>query len=138
MSQADQNCTSFPLIRNAEKIRDNTMDTNPRLNPYGLTKSKKWKKVFKTIIFNKIFFTNLHSTVETVLPLAQSKGLDIGYYTPSKVFYENLFKHNIKGSFLIVGHSNTTSQFVNFLLGEDCHSEIEDNNNSNLYIVQKC
>lgn len=137
MSEVDQNCTSFSLIRNAKKIRDNSMNTHPWLNPDVLTRSKKWKEVFKNIKINKIFTTNLHRTVETVLPLAQRRGLEIDYYTRSKVFYENFFKHNIKESVQIVGYINTTPQFVNSLVGEDYHSVIEDNNNSNLHIVQK-
>ena len=138
MSQVDQNCNSFYLIRHAEKIRDNTLDKNPHLTQDGLARAEKWKEVFKNVKIDKIFSTNLHRTIETVLPFAQSRGMKINYYTPSEVFYENFSRHNIKESVLIVGHSNTTPKFVNTLIGEDYYNEIEDNNNSNLYIVQKC
>ena len=38
---------------------------------------------------------------------------------------------------LVVGHSNTTPQFVNAILGVDRYSDIQDNNNANLYIVTR-
>ena len=137
MSQVNQNCTSLYLIRHAEKIRDKTEDKNPRLNPNGIARAEKWKEVFKNVKIDKIFSTNLHRTIETVLPFAQSRGLKINYYTPSEVFYENFSRHYIKKSVLIVGHSNTTPQFVNSLVVEDYHGVIEDNKNSNLHNVQK-
>ena len=138
MSQVDQNCASFYLIRHAEKIRSNTADKNPRLNSDGLARAEKWIEVFKNVKIDKIFSTELHRTTETVIPIAKSRDLEINYYAPSKSFYLNFFQYNIGKSVLVVGHSNTTPQFVNTLIGENHYKEIEDNNNSNLYIVQKC
>ena len=39
---------------------------------------------------------------------------------------------------LIVGHSNTIPTFVNELIREKAYPDIEDSNNSNLYIVNIC
>ena len=39
---------------------------------------------------------------------------------------------------LIVGHSNTIPTFVNELIRENAYPDIEDTNNSNLYIVNIC
>jgi len=36
---------------------------------------------------------------------------------------------------LVVGHSNTTPQFVNKIIGKEEYIDIDDLNNSNLYIV---
>jgi bisphosphoglycerate-dependent phosphoglycerate mutase len=50
--------------------------------------------------------------------------------------YDAVFKHATKGkNVLVVGHSNTTPFFANKILGKDLYKEIEDDNNSNLYIV---
>ena len=38
---------------------------------------------------------------------------------------------------LVVGHSNTTPQFVNAILGSGRYSDIQDDNNANLYIVTR-
>ena len=48
----------------------------------------------------------------------------------------NTFQNNTKGkTVLVVGHSNTTNVFANKVLGEEKYDEINDSNNSNLYIV---
>ena len=39
---------------------------------------------------------------------------------------------------LIVGHSNTIPDFVNGLINENVYSQIDDLNNSNLYVVNIC
>ena len=50
--------------------------------------------------------------------------------------YSEVFQNNTKGkTVLVVGHSNTTNVFVNKILGIEKYDEINDNNNSNLYIV---
>ena len=50
--------------------------------------------------------------------------------------YSEAFQNNTKGkTVLIVGHSNTTNVFANKVLGVERYNEINDNNNSNLYIV---
>jgi len=50
--------------------------------------------------------------------------------------YSEAFQNNTKGkTVLVVGHSNTTNVFANKVLGEEKYDEINDSNNSNLYIV---
>ena len=53
----------------------------------------------------------------------KTKGVVISPYSDSK--------QNI----LVVGHSNTTPDFANKILGSKKHIDIEDSNNSNLYII---
>ena len=56
-------------------------------------------------------------------------------YNPSSM-YSEVFQNNTKGkTVLVVGHSNTTNVFANKVLGTEKYKEINDNNNSNLYIV---
>ena len=47
----------------------------------------------------------------------------------------HLAKTNQGKNVLIVGHSNTTPNLVNELLGKEKYPQIEDNNNGNLYVV---
>ena len=42
--------------------------------------------------------------------------------------------HPIK-TVLVVGHSNTTPIFVNNILGEEKHKNMDDHDNASLYIV---
>jgi 2,3-bisphosphoglycerate-dependent phosphoglycerate mutase len=38
----------------------------------------------------------------------------------------------------VVGHSNTIPTFTNNILNKNIYNNIEDNNNSNLYVVSIC
>ena len=59
-------------------------------------------------------------------------------YSPSDIDYENFVTSNKGEVVLIVGHSNTIPDFVNGLIKDSIYSQIDDLNNSNLYIVNIC
>ena len=44
----------------------------------------------------------------------------------------------IRDNVLIVGHSDTTPTFANELIKENVYPQMDDSNNSNLYIVSIC
>ena len=50
--------------------------------------------------------------------------------------FEQFKTDNLNKKVLIVGHSNTTPDFVNKLIGEEKYSQIDDNENGSLFIVQ--
>ncbi|UMB54458.1 histidine phosphatase family protein [Lutibacter sp. A64] len=127
--------TTYYLIRHAEKNRLVKSDKNPNLKEKGVDRALNWSKTFKNIEFDYIFSTNYKRTIQTALPTAKSKGLEIQFYNPSDLYNEE-FKTLTKGkTVLIVGHSNTTPEFVNKIIGEEKYPEMEDRNNANLYIV---
>ena len=39
---------------------------------------------------------------------------------------------------MVVGHSNTIPTFANMLLKHEVYQDIEDTNNSNLYVINVC
>jgi len=127
--------TTYFLIRHAEKDRSNPTDKNPHLKNIGRERALKWSQVLKNIKLDAVYSTDYNRTKETANPTAASHHLKVIYYNPSKVDYE-AFKKKTKGkTVLIVGHSNTTPQFVNALIGKDKYKQIADSNNGNLYIV---
>ena len=134
----NEDCTSIYLIRNAEKVRDGSKNSNPHLNAKGILRADKWKDILKHVKFDKVISTNLFRTLETASPISKSNDLKINTYVPSKEFYENFIKQNTGKTILIVGHSNTTPSFVNSLIDEDFYNDIKDDNNGNLYHVYKC
>tara|TARA_B100001113_G_scaffold269546_1_gene224282 strand:+ start:1617 stop:2123 length:507 start_codon:yes stop_codon:yes gene_type:complete len=134
----ESNCTTVYLIRHAEKVRDNSGNRNPNLNLIGLKRAEKWKEIFKNIDFDAIFSTDLNRTIQTALPISNDKKIEIQTYKPSSQFYGDFLKLNMGKTVLVVGHSNTTPKFVNSLIENDFYSQIDDNNNGNLYYVQKC
>lgn len=135
---SSQECSEFFLIRHAEKDRTNSENNNPKLNEIGKERSLKWSEVFKNIELDKIYSTNYYRTIETVTPISKKLNLDITLYSPSKINYKNFISKNIGNKVLVVGHSNTIPGFVNSLINEKVYDQINDLNNSNLYIVTIC
>jgi len=130
-----QEVTTYYFIRHAEKLRIDKTDKNPNLNFNGYKRAEAWRNVFSNIPFDAIYSTDYNRTKLTAKPIANSKNLPILLYNP-KTMYSEAFQNNTKGkTVLVVGHSNTTNVFVNKILGIEKYDEINDNNNSNLYIV---
>lgn len=127
--------TTYYLIRHAEKVRTDKTTKNPNLTEQGESRAQNWSVVFEQVDFDFIYSTNYNRTIQTAQPTALNKHLEIKYYDPSNL-YDADFKARTKGkTVLIVGHSNTTPQFVNTILGKQVYQDIDDRNNADLYIV---
>ena len=133
-----QECSSFYLIRHAEKLRIDKTERNPKLNENGILRAEKWKQILKNINLDKIYSTNYNRTIETANPTSKSQNIDITIYSPSNIDYRNFKEVNKGKKVLIVGHSNTIPNFVNELINDQVYAQIDDLNNSNLYIVNLC
>ena len=130
-----QEATTYYFIRHAEKVRSDKADENPRLNDAGIKRADVWKDVFSNVRLDVVYSTNYNRTIATAKPTADSKNLPILLYN-SKDMYSESFQHQTKGkTVLVVGHSNTTNVFANKILGVKKYNQINDDNNSNLYIV---
>ena len=105
-----EGCSNIYLIRHAEKVRTDKSDPDPDVN----------------------------RTIKTVKPLAENNSLEIILYSSDEIIYEAFLKSSIGENTLVVGHSNTIPDFVNNLINEDYYDQIDDLNNSNLYIVSLC
>lgn len=130
-----QEVTTYYFIRHAEKLRIDKTDKNPRLNFDGVKRAEVWKEVFSNVKFDAIYSTDYNRTKLTAKPTADSQNLPILLYNARNMYSES-FHYNTKGkTVLVVGHSNTTNAFANKVLGEEKYPQIDDSNNSNLYIV---
>ncbi|MDT8416607.1 MAG: phosphoglycerate mutase family protein [Lutibacter sp.] len=127
--------TTYYFIRHAEKVRGNPTDKNPDLNEIGKKRAEYWNTVFKNVAFDEIYSTNFNRTLQTAAPMAKTKNLEVKIYHPESLYNDD-FQLKTKGkTVLVVGHSNTTPLFVNKILGREMYPEIDDTNNSNLYII---
>ena len=132
----EETITTYYLIRHSEKVRTDSSNKNPDLNKKGLERAKRWAEYFKNIHLDAVYSTNYNRTIQTSKPTAESKKLAIIKYDPSNM-YDSLFQKNTKGkTVLIVGHSNTTPAFANKILGEKKYKDINDRDNSSLFIVK--
>ena len=138
IDMSSQDCTEIYLIRHAEKDRSDIKNKNPELNELGEKRALKWVQVFKNIELDKIYSTNYNRTTQTVTPISEKNNIDISIYSPSKINYKNFISNNIGSKVLVVGHSNTIPFFVNGLINNEFYQQIDDLNNSNLYVVTIC
>ena len=135
---SSQECSTFYLIRHAEKLRIDKTERNPKLNEKGILRAEKWKEVLKNIKLDKIYSTDYYRTIETANPTSKLQNIDITIYSPSNIDYKNFKEINKGKKVLIVGHSNTIPNFVNGLIEKKFYDQIDDLNNSNLYLVNIC
>lgn len=132
---AQEEVTTYYFIRHAEKVRTDKANRNPDLNVKGLKRAKKWSEVFTNVKFDAVYSTDYNRTKQTAKPTADANGLPVLLYNPRKM-NDEAFKANTKGkTVLVVGHSNTTPFFANMVIGKAVYKQIDDSNNSNLYIV---
>jgi broad specificity phosphatase PhoE len=127
--------TTYYLIRHAEKDRTDKTNRNPNLNKKGQERAKRWANYFENIDLNAIYSTKYKRTMQTAKPTAESKNLVIRNFDHGKM-YDTVFQNETKGKkILIVGHSNTTPSFVNKILEEKKYKNMNDRDNSSVYIV---
>lgn len=127
--------STFYFIRHAEKDRTNEDNRDPKLKEEGLLRAAKWSLVLNNIKFDAVYSTDYNRTKQTAQPTAEKNGLTLTIYDPTDLDGKAFLEANKGKNVLVVGHSNTTPQFVNAVLGMEKHQEIDDNNNSNLYII---
>ena len=134
----NNDCGTYYLIRHAEKVRLDPENKDPELNEAGQKRAIVWQDYFNDIGIDQVYSTNYKRTLQTALPFASSNELEINIYSPSKINYDEFLVTTTGNKVLIVGHSDTTPTFVNELIKDNVYPQMEDSNNSNLYIISKC
>ncbi|RMF00024.1 MAG: hypothetical protein D6772_06890, partial [Bacteroidetes bacterium] len=84
-----------------------------------------------------IYSTHYRRTQQTAGPLAAALNLDIRPYSPwelNSIF--EIIAANTGGKILIVGHSNTTPNFINYLLGDKRLAPLREDEYDKLFEVR--
>lgn len=131
----EQKTSTYYLIRHAEKDRSNPDDKDPHLNELGVQRALKWASTLKHVNFDAFYSTKYNRTKETTQPSAELHQKEITIYDPNNIDIHNFLKNTNGKTILIVGHSNTIPNLVNKLIDQEKYDQINDLNNSNLYIV---
>ncbi|TLF44961.1 SixA phosphatase family protein [Maribacter aurantiacus] len=132
---ASSGISTFYFIRHAEKDRTDPEDADPELNQSGLGRAMHWAEILNEVDLDAIYSTNFNRTSMTAAPTSVKKNIDVQYYDPRILDIDQFKKDNLNKNVLVVGHSNTTPEFVNLLLGEDRYAPIDDAENGTLFIV---
>jgi broad specificity phosphatase PhoE len=128
--------TTIYLIRHAEKDRTDPSNPDPELNQDGLGRAMHWAEILDEIPLDIIYSTDYERTSMTAAPTSVKKDIPIEYYDPSALNVMDFKKEIMGKKVLIVGHSNTTPDLVNKLLGkENTYSSMDDSDNGSLFIV---
>lgn len=131
-SESKAQTTTYYFIRHSEKI-DNS--ENPDLSEKGKIRAENWKNIFSETKFDAVYSTDFKRTIQTATPILNSRNLNAIIYIPKTIDIE-LFKSETKNkTILIVGHSNSTPEFVNKLIKEKKYEKIDETIFGNLYIV---
>ena len=130
-----ENTSVYYFIRHAEKDRSDSTNKNPSLTIQGLERANKWALFFKDKNIAAVYSTNYKRTQQTALPIAKEQNLEIISYTAKELISEKFIADNKGKNIVIVGHSNTTPELVNNLLGEKKYEDISDSENNNVFIV---
>jgi phosphohistidine phosphatase SixA len=134
ISTANYSATYY-LIRHAEKVRTDPKDPDPTLNIDGMMRAKRWAAYFEPIKLDEIYTTKYIRTKQTISLIAQQKMISPKRYDPNTVYSEEFLKETNGKTVLIAGHSNTTPQLVNKLIGEEKYMDMDDSDNSTLFKV---
>jgi len=128
--------STFYFIRHAEKDRSDLENLDPELNQRGLGRAMHWAEILDDVELDEIYTTDYERTTMTAAPTAVKKEITVQYYDPQNFEIEQFKVDNLYKNVLIVGHSNTTPDFVNKMIGEDKYYEMDNDDNGSLFIVQ--
>lgn len=131
---AQTDVTTFILVRHAEKSKDDPRD--PSLSEAGIKRAESLNAMLKQADIAALYSSPYKRTRSTVQPIADAKGLEVNTYDPrSAAFLEDIMT-KFKGKTIVIsGHSNTTPNVVNALIGEDRFKQLSEDDYSKIYIV---
>ena len=128
--------STFYFIRHAEKDRSDSENTNPELNQDGMGRAMHWAEILSDISLDAIYSTDYRRTSMTAQPISIKQDVDVQYYDHRIIDIDEFKLANQNNNVLVVGHSNTTPDFVNMMLGEEKYQPMDDSDNGSLFIVQ--
>ena len=126
--------TTVILLRHAEK---GVESDDPDLNPAGKKRAESLVELLKKTKIDAIYSTPYKRTRNTILPMAEARGLAVGDFNPSKMSEIDLLLAKHKGGTIVLcGHSNTTPATLNYLTGnKDEYPAFKDSEYGNLIVV---
>jgi len=128
--------STFYFIRHAEKDRSDPENSDPELSQNGLGRAMHWNKILRDAELDAIYSTDYQRTAMTAAPTSVDLDIDVQYYDPRIIDIDQFKNDNFNKNVLVVGHSNTTPNLVNKMIGEEKYEAMDDNDNGSLFIVQ--
>jgi broad specificity phosphatase PhoE len=127
--------STYYLIRHAEKDRSNPDNPDPELNQKGMGRAMHWAEILEEVSLDAIYSTDYERTRMTAAPVSIKQDISVTYYDPANLDISAFRSETLGKNVLVVGHSNTTPDLVNRLIGEDRFPQMDDDDNGGLFIV---
>jgi broad specificity phosphatase PhoE len=133
---SDTAISTYYFIRHAEKDQADPENIDPELTQKGLGRAMHWAEILNDVPLDAIYSTDFERTTMTAAPASVKKEITVTYYDFDDLDINQFKADNSGKNVLVVGHSNTTPEFVNKMLGVEKYNEMEDSDNGSLFIVQ--
>ena len=126
--------TNFILVRHAETTGGGS---EPVLSAEGMERAERLAGILSELDIDRVYSTNYNRTMDTAQPTADNKGLEITNYGgfDQQAVINDILENVNGGKVLIVGHSNTTPNFLNVLTGTSDYPNLPEGAYDNLFIV---
>lgn len=126
--------TTYILVRHAET---SGAGSNPSLSIAGQERAMELSRILESVPLNAVLSTDFNRTMQTAQPTATAKGIAIQSYDPFSpdAVIDNTLNAYHDGFIMIVGHSNTTPDFLNKMVGDNIYAQLPESAYDNLYIV---
>ena len=134
--KVEDTLTTYYFIRHAEKDRSNPENVDPELTQKGLGRAMHWAEIIDDVAIDAIYSTDYERTQMTAAPIAVKKNLTVQIYDPGTIDIEQFKADNLNKNVFVVGHSNSTPDFVNKMIGQQKYEQLDDHQNGSLFIVE--
>ena len=130
--------TTLILIRHAEKAAP-TSDmraSDPELSYAGKQRALHLVDALKEYHPDILYATDYIRTKQTLAPLAASLNKTVEIYDPSRlVDFASSLKRQTGKTIVVAGHSNTTPQLANLLIGEGKYEDLGDGVYNKIWVI---
>lgn len=129
------------LVRHAEKVTDDgamivDYPRDPPLTEGGHRRAEALADELSDVGLTQIWSSDYTRTRDTAAPIAARLGLEVQLYDPSALEpFANRLLASPEDVILVVGHSNTTPNLVEFLGGDGGTPIVEATEYDRLYVV---
>ncbi len=126
--------TTFFLVRHAEKA---SSGSDPILTSKGMARAEQLAKILSKTTLDAVYSSDYNRTRLTAQPTADDQNLPVTIYEVSDLngAAADMLSSHKNGTVLVVGHSNTTPEFANVLIGSNDYAQFPDSEYDNLLIV---
>ncbi|MCB0569373.1 MAG: histidine phosphatase family protein [Phaeodactylibacter sp.] len=129
----DPNATLLVLVRHAEKGNGE----DPNLTSEGVRRALLLSDILQGLSLEVVYTTDFKRTIQTSEPTALRQHVPLKQYTPSNLAtlaYKLSTRYKGK-SVLVVGHSDTTPELINTLVGKELVARIPEYEYNKLYVM---